>query len=93
MMHEQRWEKVCGDRLRWLCPGISHLPYLSTLREMDARPYPLSTVGMALHMAATKVIRIASVADKPVTKTELAVDQPATVTRSENQYQVKAQPD
>lgn len=56
-------------------------------------PYPLSTVGMALHMAATKVIRIASVADKPVTKTELAVDQPATVTRSENQYQVKAQPD
>ena len=54
---------------------------------------PLRTVGMALHSAATNVIRIASVADRPVVRTELAMDHPATVTRSENQYQVKAQPD
>lgn len=47
---------------------------------------------MALHTAATKVIRMASVADKPVVKMELAAAHPETVTRSENQYQVNAQP-
>lgn len=40
----------------------------------------------------TKVIKIASVADKPVVNTADAADQPAAVTRSENQYQVKLQP-
>jgi hypothetical protein len=45
-----------------------------------------------LHTAAANVIKIASVADRPVVKTELAADHPATVTRSENQYQVKAHP-
>jgi hypothetical protein len=54
---------------------------------------PLRIVGMALHSAAQNVIRIASVVDKPVVKTELAIDHPLTVTRSENQYHVKAHPD
>lgn len=47
---------------------------------------------MALQSAATKVIKMASVADKPVVRIELAADHPATVTRSENQYHVNAQP-
>jgi hypothetical protein len=55
--------------------------------------YPLRTVGIALHIAAANVIKIASVADRPVVKTELAADHPATVTKSENQYQAKAHPD
>jgi hypothetical protein len=54
--------------------------------------HPFKTVGIALHTAAANVIKIASVADRPVVKTELAADHPATVTRSENQYQVKAHP-
>jgi hypothetical protein len=58
----------------------------------SARSYPFRTVGIALQIAAANVIRIASVADRPVVKTELAADHPATVTRSENQYQVKAHP-
>jgi hypothetical protein len=70
------------------------VPDVSTASYIDgARTYPLRTVGIALHTAAANVIKIASVADSPVVKTELAADHPATVTRSENQYQVKAHPD
>lgn len=55
--------------------------------------YPLRTVGIALHIAATKVTKMASVADRPVATTLAAADHPAAVTRSENQYQVNDQPD
>lgn len=47
---------------------------------------PFNTVEMALQSAATKVIRMASVAERPVVTTELAADHPAMVTRS---YEVK----
>jgi hypothetical protein len=70
------------------------IPNVSIASYTDgARTYPLRTVGIALHTAAANVIKIASVADRPVVKTELAADHPATVTRSENQYQVNAYPD
>jgi hypothetical protein len=70
-------------------PDVSIATYID-----GARPHthPFKTVGIALHTAAANVIKIASVADRPVVKTELAADHPATVTRSENQYQVKAHP-
>jgi hypothetical protein len=69
-------------------PDVSIASYTGGVRS-----YPFRTVGIALHNAAANVIKIASVADRPVVNTELAADHPATVTRSENQYQVKAHPD
>ena len=69
---------------------------------------PFKTVGMALQMAATKVMRMASVlfesaicsvriwfqtyAVRPTVKIEAGADHPLTVTRSENQYRTKAIP-
>lgn len=53
---------------------------------------PFNTVGMALHMAATNVMRMASEAVKPVVMIEEAALQPAAVTRSENQYMANVHP-
>ncbi len=49
------------------------------------------TVGMALQSAATKVIRTASVADRPVVSMELAAVHVEMQTRSEYQYVMKVQ--
>jgi hypothetical protein len=46
-MHELRWGKVCGGRRRWLCPGISDLPYMSTLREKGPLPVEYRWDGIA----------------------------------------------
>lgn len=52
---------------------------------------PFNTVGMALHMAATKTISMASVADRPVVIMDEAIDHVDTVTISEYQYETNAQ--
>lgn len=52
---------------------------------------PFNTVGMALQIAATRVIRIASVAVRPVVMMELAAVHVEMVTRSLNQYVMKVQ--
>lgn len=53
---------------------------------------PFNTVGMALHIAAQNVIRIASEAVKPVVIMDEAALHPAAVTKSENQYIAKVHP-
>lgn len=53
---------------------------------------PLNTVGVALQSAATKVMRMASLAESPVVITAEAALHPAAVTCSENQYQVNDYP-